>query len=146
MTTHLADINSGVVTRRNVIGIRKLMNTWLRVSHGYSVSSTSPKVSSETVAAIARALSDKEPVVIGELRESGLKVLRNPRYRKRLAAHAAIIASIDQFCLVRFDQIGHYSLGVVPVYRACSRNGSFLFRNIPWQSHGNGPEILDEVV
>lgn len=30
----------------------------------------------------------------------------------------------------------------VPVYRVMGASGNFLFRNIPWQSGGNGPEIV----
>jgi hypothetical protein len=140
---HLAAIYSGEVTRGNVIGIRKALNAGARLEQGLDIGRTSPQVPYEVLASIVTALRQHEPKVIGELHESGLKVLRNPRYRKRLEEVADIVADIRFFRLVRFDVIGHHSLGCVPVFRAWSPRGSFLFRNIPWQSNGNGPEVLE---
>lgn len=87
--------------------------------------------------------------LVGPLHDSGLKVLRNPRYAKRWTARQQLtIANLDHFELLRFDRVGRrYS---VPVYRAVSRSGgSFAFRNIPWQTAyysglDDGPRVVPE--
>ena len=142
MNKHLDDIKAGTVTKTNVIGIRKAINADERRARGYSVSSTCAKLSSSDVAALERALADHEPRVTGELHDSGLKLLRSPRYRKRLESVADIIEHLDSFHLVAFDRIGQAGLYSVPVYRARGAGRSFLFRNIAWQSGGDGPEIV----
>lgn len=63
---------------------------------------------------------------------------------KAFEAHkTAILAGLSHFKLVGFDTIGRRGDMYTPVYRAYDTQGrSFPFRNIPWQSGGNGPEIL----
>lgn len=141
-TDHLADITSGTVTKRNVIGLRKIVNADARRQRGYSVSSTCPKYTHDEVVALERALAKHEPHVTGELHASGIKLLQSPRYRKKLKDVASIVAKLDSFRLVSFYRHGHSDLNSVPVYRACAGRKSFLFYNIPWQSGGNGPEVL----
>lgn len=141
-TDHLADIKAGKITKRNVIGLRKILHADLRRQERLSVSSTCPKYTHEEVMELEDAVEKYKPVVTGELHESGLKVLRSPRYRKRLHAVADIIEQLESFRLVRFDPIGRHGLQVVPVYQACAGRRSFTFRNIPWQSGGDGPELV----
>lgn len=133
---HLAAIEAGAVTKTNVIGIRKALNVAERQYQSLSTSRTSPRVSNEDASELLRAIRRHEPEVTGELHESGLKVLRSPRWRKRWTEReAAIIERLYRFGLVRFDFIGRDRLNAVPVYRAIASTGeSFLFRNIPWQS------------
>ena len=140
MTDHLSDIRTGTVSRTNVIGLRKALNTNGRRYQRLSVSNTAPKLSDEALAECERALANYQPRVTSDLHDSGLKLLRSPWYRKRLAPVADIIAGIESFHLVAYDALG--GLYHVPVYRAVAPCGSFLFRNIPWQSGGDGPEIL----
>ena len=97
------------------------------------------------------------PRVADELHEGGLKVLRNRRYAKRLEPFAASIAALDHFRLVGFEDISRRGDGThnVPVYAAWSTippkgdalDGgtyeAFRFRNVPWQSGGDGPEIVE---
>jgi hypothetical protein len=142
MTDHLSDIRSGLVSRTNVIGLRKALNAEARRYQRLSVSSTAPKISGEALAACEHARAEFRPRVSQDLHDSGLKLLRSPRYRKRLAPVADIIAGIESFHLVSYDALGRYGDYHVPVYKAVSPAGSFLFRNIPWQSGGDGPEIL----
>lgn len=142
MINHLESIKAGTVTKSNVIGIRKAINAMERRAFGASVSSTAPKLTSRDVAAIERALADVEPIVTGELHDSGLKLLRSPRYRKRLESVRDIIENLESFRLVAYDRIGRSGTHSVPVYRATGGGRSFLFRNIPWQSGGDGPEIV----
>lgn len=137
---HLAAISSGFVSKKNVGGIRKMINAMQRIDAGYSVGSTAPKITSAQLVAIERALLIHKPRVVGELHDSGLKLLRNPRYAKRLAPVARIIATIDHFELVGFNPVGNS--GCTPVYRVQSPDGAFTFQNITWQSGGDGPEIL----
>jgi hypothetical protein len=132
---HLEAIYRGVVDKSNVIGIRKAINAADRRAHGWSVSRTAPKTTATEIDQILRALKKVEPRVAGALVESGLYRLQNPRYKKRLASVAHIIAGITHFRLVRFE-------GNTPVYRACSADGSFLFKNVSWQSGGDGLEIV----
>lgn len=148
---HLAAIEAGKVTKSNVIGIRKILNHVARLRNGYSGnrSNAAPADADALCAAIWR----KRPRVAGELHDSGLKVLQSPRYKKRLASVADIIADLSHFELVAFP---HYDSGyfyTAPIYRAVARDGrGFNFRNLPWQavaySSGDdltsGPVILPE--
>lgn len=146
MNKHLIAIRSARVEKTNIIGIRKALNAYERKACGYSVSRTAPKITADEVTQIERALADIEPRVVGELRDSGIKQLRNRRYAKRLASVLDIVNSDDlQFHLVAFDRLGTHGLCATPVYRAVGHQPgrSFLFRNVPWQSGGNGPEVLN---
>lgn len=145
--THFAAIKSGTVDKTVVIGLRKALNTFSRISAGYSVSKTSPKITDEEVNQIADLLAEHRPRVVGELHESGLALLQGKRYRKQLASVADIIAELDHFALVGFEEIfahhGRLSFHF-PVYRARGKSGrSFPFYVVPWQSGGNGPELAN---
>lgn len=141
--THLDAIHSGFVERSNVLGIRKILNANWRKSRGYSVSRTSAKINSGDVRKLQHDLELAKPIVRGALHDSGLKLLRSKRYRKRLEPYADMIAEIVYFRLIRFDAFGQNGSHHVPVYRAVTRYGDgFTFRNIPWQSGGDGPEIV----
>lgn len=133
---HMAAIRSGFITKTNVIGIRKALNTASRIGYGYSTSATAPRVTPREAIALEMVLEATEPQVIGDLHDSGLKVLRNPRYRKRFnEKQHGIIDRLHHFKLVRFDYIGRNGFQCVPVFRAVDATGqSFHFRNIPWQS------------
>ena len=135
MNKHLKAIRAGVVDKSNVIGIRKALNAAERRACGYSVGSTAPRATAVECAEIEAALARYEPNVAGALVQSGLVRLQNPRYKKRLASVADIIANLTHFCLVGFDD-------GTPIYRACSPRGSFLFKNKSWQSGGDGPVLL----
>lgn len=141
---HLDAILSGTVERGNVIGLRKAINLMERAYGGWSVPSYVTKAWRAEVMALEEALEASRPVVSGELHDSGLEVLRNPRYRKRWTWNeAAIIAELDHFRLLGFDRLGSHGQYATPVYRACGKSGlGFNFRNVPWQSGGNGPEIV----
>lgn len=130
---HFDAINGGAVTKTNVIGIRKALNHVERLRAGWSGNRSN--VTPEEADAIEYALRLHEPHVTGALHESGLKLLRSPRWRKRFNERQhGIISRLDHFKLVRFDRLGR-SCTTVPVYRAVDVTGqSFLFRNVPWQS------------
>lgn len=133
---HMAAIRSGELTKHNITGIRKALNASSRRGCGYSVSATAPNITTQEAIALETALETTEPHVVGELHESGLKVLRNRRYAKRWTERQqGIIDRLHHFSLVRFDYIGRGGFHCVPVYRAVDATGqSFHFRNIPWQS------------
>ena len=134
---HLAAVESGEVTKSNIIGIRKAMNEFESRSYSrHAGSSTAPQWTLEQINAMERALDRHKPIVTGELHETGLTLLRSPRYRKRLASVAEIIAGLDHFRLVRFDPIGNPSYPKwIPVYQAIARDGRrFTFRNVAWQT------------
>lgn len=144
MTTlekHASAIERGAITKSNVIGIRKLINAAERRGQGYSVSRTAAVATVTETLALRRLIAEREPRVQGELHESGLKVLRNPRYAKRWnEREATIISRLHHFRLVGFDIVGRDH--ATPVYRAVDPVGqSFIFRNIPWQTaHYEGEE------
>lgn len=83
-------------------------------------------------------------------------MLRSPRYAKRLAPYADSIAVIDHFRLIDFEDISRRGDGThnTPVYAVWCEIPSkgdvldggvyeaFRFQNIPWQSGGDGPEIV----
>lgn len=143
---HLEAINRGFVTRSTVIGLRKAFNAYERNRLGWSIGATAPLWSRPDLDAVAEAIEQAQPPVAKDdpLHAGGLAVLRNPKYEKRWTpAQRQIIGDLDRFELVRMDYFDH--VHTVPVFRAvASWGGSFLFRNIPWQSGGNGPEIVEE--
>jgi hypothetical protein len=140
---HLDAIRAGAVTKTNVIGIRKAINHAERIANGWSGNRSSATL--DDVFELESAAETIKPVVHGELHASGLKLLEARRYRKRLkdAGVDYIIATLDNFRLIGFGRIGRRGEYAVPIYRATSVHGqSFDFQNIPWQSGGDGPEIL----
>ncbi len=150
---HVDAIRAGFVTRSNIIGIRKALNTYERRQSGYYVSPTSPRVKTDDIVELETAIQSCSPVVIGDMHDTGLTLLRNPRYKNRLAAYADSIAALHSFRLVRFELMDAWQH--VPVFQVWANippkgdvldGGTYLaftFRNIPWQSGGNGPEILE---
>lgn len=138
---HTAAVNAGTVTKTNVIGIRKAVNAMERGDW--------PAAMIDAQFELEQAITERRPTVAGELHESGLKVLRNPRYAKRWnERERGIIGRLHHFELVRFDRVGRrYS---VPVYRAVDVTGQgFAFRNIPWQTAyyaglDDGPRVVPE--
>lgn len=152
---HLAAIKSGRIERNNIIGLRKAFNAYARASRGYSISRTAPAISFDEYREAERAIERYRPTVTGALHDSGLKVLRNPRYAKRWTHYQQhIIDNLKRFELIRFDWIGPHSMHCVPVYRAVSsyvnpdgESVAFAFRNIPWQSawslgEEDGPRVV----
>lgn len=139
---HIEAVKSGYVTRTNVIGIRKALNAYERIKRGYSVSMTQPEMSDSELLQLSAALRDCEPVVTGQLVETGIRVLNNKRYRRQLERVSDILPDIKQFRLIGFEYSGQCQL--TPKYRAIAGNGdSFGFINPSWQSGGNGPETFD---
>ena len=143
LEAHRQAIAAGAVTKTTVIGLRRMLNKVERRNNPY-VTDRSPLIpSADQTYELLDLLQERKPLVTGELHTSGLKQLQNKRYRRQLAAVADIVADIDHFRLVDFDQIGTLGQYSTPVYQACTADGrSFRFRNIPWQSGGNGPEIV----
>lgn len=130
---HLAAVESGVVTKTNVTGIKMLLNAAWRADRGYS---SRLKVSSDDVRPIVEAIDRVRPIVAGELVESGRKLLQSKRWRGRFTdRQREIIAADDlQFRLLRYDDVGQGNATNIPVYMAESSIGCFAFRNIPWQT------------
>lgn len=140
--THIAAIMAGTVTKTNVIGLKKSLNNFGRVSRGWSPNRVAT-ISPEQAEQVADLLADVKPRVTGELHDTGKALLQSKRYRKQLASVADIIADIDHFKLVGFDFIGRQMEYAIPVYHAYDTKGkSFPFEVIPWQSGGNGPTIV----
>lgn len=140
--THIAAIASGTVTKTNVIGIRKSLNGYERIRQGWSPNRIAP-ITEDDVEQVETLLADIKPRVAGELHDSGKAMLQNKRYRRQLESVSEIVSDIDHFRLVGYDYIGKYNDNAIPVYRAYDTKGaSFPFRVIPWQSGGNGPEIV----
>lgn len=138
---HVRAICQEQFSRSNLIGVRKMLNANARRGQRLSVGSTAPNVRPEEVEQLLDAIRVWQPRVTGELDEGGRKLLRSRRHAKRLAPVLPIIETLDHFRLIGFEWVD--SLHCVPVYRAVSTSGdSFKFRNVPWQSGGEGPEIL----
>lgn len=143
MYRHMAAIACGNVTKTNVIGLRKALNHVWRLRHGWSGNRCA--ATPDEVDGALRVLAAHPPIVRGDLHASGVKLLTDRRYRKRLESVADRIAKLNGFCLVGFHDIerGHF----VPVYRAYGYGGSFDFYNVPWQAamaYGieGGPHIV----
>lgn len=136
---HLDAIHAARIDKGNVIGIRKALQHVDRLRMGYRGNRSNVKP--DEADALETALEACRPLVTGELHDTGLKVLRNPKYAKRFneEERCVIESAAAKFQLLRFDRIGRY---VQPVYRISDDRGRyFIFRNVPWQSGGNGPEI-----
>lgn len=143
---HLDAINAGRVFADNVAGLRKLINASERKARRWSIGATACAVSLDELAEIEEAIGERHPRVEGALHMTGRDILKNPRYAKRWGDHErAVIENFSHFRLVRFDRICTNGIHCVPVYAVHSRAGGvFYFRNIPWQSGGDGPEIVGE--
>jgi hypothetical protein len=84
------------------------------------------------------------PYANEDLLKSGLAVLRNPRNRRNLARVADIVPDVVSIRLVDYSLQEHTRGYFVPIWRAETADGRwFSFRNIPWQSGGNGPEVFN---
>lgn len=146
MARHIAAIESGNVTKTNVIGLRKAVNHVARLEARYSGnrSNATPQEVADAMAALERC----KPLVRGELHESGVRLITGRRYAKRLERVADIVAHLLEFRLVGYDRLGSQCLHSVPVYRAIASNGSwFEFRVVAWQSaehldEESGPTVL----
>jgi len=139
---HIDAIANGIVTKTNVVGLRRALNNYERIRHGWSPNRDTP-IDTDEMERVTEMLGELKPRVTGELHDTGKTLLQNKRYRRQLESVAEIVADIDHFKLIGFDYIGRHSEYAVPVYRAYDTKGkSFPFRNVPWQSGGNGPEIL----
>lgn len=141
---HLTAIHAGAVTKSNVIGIRKILAHVDRLRGGWSGNRSN--ATPDEADALERALGACRPIVKDpQLHASGLALLRSRRYAKRWTPEqAAIIADLSTFQLMRFERVNRgKGSAIVPVYRAATaKNASFAFMNIPWQSGGDGPEIV----
>lgn len=130
MQRHIAAIESGNVTKTNVIGIRKALNHVDRIASGWSGNRSN--ATAEEVRAALDALERCKPIVRGELHESGVRLLTGGRYAKRLERVADKVAALEGFSLVGYNTLRTgYS---VPVYSAWGGAGAFRFYVIPWQS------------
>jgi hypothetical protein len=144
---HLAAIQKGVVTKTNVIGIRKTIAHAERLRRGWSGNRLNATPADAD--ALEAALSKSKPVVVGALHDSGVKLLQSKRYAGRFTERQArAINSIRKFRLLRFDRVGDREQALVPVYLALSPFGSFAFRNIPWQTayyagEESGPVVVE---
>lgn len=144
---HLAAVQSGKIEKTNIIGIRKAINAMEQ-------SLQNPAALVDAIYALEELIAKRCPVVTGELHESGLKVLRNPRYAKRWSDYERhVINYLDHFELIRFDRVGNRGRYSVPVYRVVGICGvvehSFAFRNISWQTAyyaglDDGPRVVSE--
>jgi hypothetical protein len=140
---HMLAIQSGNVTKTNVIGLRKALNQTTRADAGWSVSQNATLLTSDQCEQLFDALAEHKPIATGELHNTGLAQLTNKRYRKQLEAYANVIADIQRFRLIGFEAVGRRGEHYVPVYQAENSAGKRLpFINIPWQSGGRGPEIV----
>lgn len=137
---HLTAIGADAVTKTNIIGLRKVFNHQARIDNG--LSGNRCNVTSKEAEALESALAEHQPRVVGELHDSGIKLLQSRRYRNRFNEYVtSIINQIDCFRLIGFEFIDNYH--TVPVYRVIGKDGrKFKFRNVPWQSGGDGPEVL----
>lgn len=143
---HLAAIEGDKITKSNIIGLRKAINADNRKLRNLSVSRVAPNVSHKQMLMLLTEINKRQPLVVGELHDSGVKLLRKPRYAKRFKGKARrVVDTLKEFRLVGFMQVHHpYSCtNVVPMFRAVGAKGeSFVFHNTAWQSGGNGPEIV----
>lgn len=145
---HMAAVQFGKVEKTNIIGIRKAINAMKQGDW--------PAEIIDAQFALEQAIAEHRPIVVGTLHDSGLKVLRNPRYAKRWEQwQQQAIDAFDHFKLLRFDRVGNRGRYSVPVYAVWAKAPgggtyqAFAFRNIPWQTahYGgldDGPRVVPE--
>lgn len=134
---HARAICGDNVTGSNVRGIKKILNHVWRLEKGYSGNRST--ATPEEAATIRDLIAERQPLVTGDLVASGIKLLQSRRYAKRLASYP--VAQVDGFRLIGWDEIGNGNH--VPIYRALiAGKPAFAFRNVAWQSGGDGPEIM----
>ena len=138
---HLQALEAGRIEKTNVIGLRKALNNDARRDAGLSHAASG--LSGWEVLTLHDRIVENPPRVVGELHDSGVKLLRNKRYAKKFGQRErAVIDQLDHFELTGFYQF--HRLYYVPCYRAVATDGSsFTFYNIPWQSGGSGPVIIN---
>lgn len=96
------------------------------------------------VEVVLGAIEAHQPAAVGELHKSGLAVLASKRNRRNLERVADIVPDVVMFRLVDYELDGRAGDYFVPIWRAFTADGRFFdFHNIPWQSGGNGPEVLN---
>lgn len=141
---HVAAIKAGEVNKGNIIGMRKLLNGAERRQAGWSNGASTPKGTVEQALKIQSLVRECKPEVDQGLFESGKAVLTNPRYRRRWSEHQRqVIAGLDSILLSDWHWLGRFY--ACPVYMAIAKDGRyFIYRNVPWQSGGNGPETFGE--
>lgn len=143
MANHLADIESGNVTKTNLIGLRKALGAEYKATHwGWN---NRLKLQGEALREAMAALHTRKPLVRGELHESGVRLVTSPRWRKRFADVQHVIDTLHGFRLSHFEDMGRGHF--VPVFQAVGESGSFYFRNPPWQlamvlGIESGPEVI----
>ena len=148
---HCAAIKAGEVTKTNVIGMRNALNA---SDLGFLRREADPDLEEQIIAAHDLIVQHR-PRVVGDLHDSGIKHLQNPRYRKRWTDwQARAIADIAEFRLIGFEQrrrTFHPIYSVWAKVPPCTGADpfpegviyeAFHFINVPWQSGGNGPEII----
>ena len=144
---HLADIRNGSVDRSNIRGIRMALNAAWRIDRGYSTSATT-RHTAPLADEMLQAIHTHQPRVIGALHDSGLNVLRAPRWRKRFSDSQRATIAGDRLHFALVDWIDVHRGAFVPVYEARSTAGAFRFSNIPWQTASaygleSGPQVTE---
>jgi hypothetical protein len=145
MQRHLADIESGNVTKTNVIGLRKALNHVTRLARGWSGNRCA--ATADEVRAALDALERHKPLVRGDLHASGVRLLTDKRYRKRLEPVADKVAALHGFRLVGYQETADCQHAAI--FEAVGTAGAFRFYSIPWQTAlysdlDGGPHILTE--
>jgi hypothetical protein len=139
---HMTAIADKRIERTNIIGMRKMINVSLRADYGLSNSPMATVVPISDIDSLYQAIYNNRPTVLGELHDSGVKLLQNRRYKNRwTSAQQFTIDRIAQFQLVDWFSVGRFH--VTPVYRVIGFDGvPFDFHNLSWQSGGNGPTVV----
>jgi len=151
LQAHYDAIKAGQVTKTNVIGIRKALNA---AERRYLRRQPNDDLDADAIG-LVDIIIEHRPRVVGELHDSGLAVLKNPRYAKRWTnTQLQEIDAIDHFKLISYKSVGDIfhpiyavwvkmppCVGPDPFFDGAIYE-AFRFINVPWQSGGNGPEIV----
>jgi hypothetical protein len=146
MQRHIAAIESGNVTKTNVIGLRKAVNHVARLVRGWPGNRSN--ATREEVNAALDAPERCKPIVRGDLHASGVRLLTDKRYKKRLESVADKIAAMQGFSLVGFEEVRDCQY--MPIYMLWGNAGTFRFYSVPWQTAmhcglESGPQLLESV-
>jgi hypothetical protein len=139
---HMMAIANKQIERTNIIGMRKMINASLRADQGLSNPRRSTVVPMSYIDSLYRAIYHNCPIVLGELHDSGVKLLQDRRYKSRWTpSQQFTIDRIAKFRLVDWYNVDRFH--VVPIFRVIGFDGvPFDFYNVSWQSGGNGPKVV----
>lgn len=131
-----------VVSRSNIIGIRKALNNAARWEAGWSCNKgmIDPERAAQLLSAVYRHI----PAVDGQQLAFGRAYLRKPRNMRKLTDYQRDIVTSDAPLIFLVDYLEGPNRTFRPVFRVerLYGGGHFCYTVTPWQAGGDGLEVV----